>query len=125
LIAKLINAVTVGPEAVAPIIGNVFESWITWSSLCKNPVKLDADLIFLPCLLEEHFFCVCINFLTKQLEYLDNKKYTIAEGTTFGDLESVFYACLTVISPTPHHLVYVVKHMFTQLVCLSKSDRML
>ncbi|KAH9617423.1 hypothetical protein KSS87_008285 [Heliosperma pusillum] len=45
------------------------------------PVTEKADLIFVPMVWEDHYFCVCINFTSEMVEVLDNKKYDKWEET--------------------------------------------
>ncbi|XP_074288275.1 uncharacterized protein LOC141613440 [Silene latifolia] len=61
--------------------------------LSSSPFQLDSDMIFLPVLSGDgdHYSCVCINFLTEQLEYLDNRKYD-------EDLEKLPYGGIALIT---------------------------
>ncbi|XP_074298972.1 uncharacterized protein LOC141629961 [Silene latifolia] len=56
---------------------DIYGGWDAWAEMCRAPFQLDTDMIFLPVLSGDgdHYSCVCINFLTEQIDYLDNRKY--------------------------------------------------
>ncbi|XP_074265720.1 uncharacterized protein LOC141588164 [Silene latifolia] len=56
---------------------DIYGGWDSWAEMCRAPFQLDTDMIFLPVLSGDgdHYSCVCINFLTEQIDYLDNRKY--------------------------------------------------
>jgi len=53
--------------------------FICFKELEKSNEKfeVDADLVFIPILSDhnDHFSLVCVNLISKQLEYLDNRSY--------------------------------------------------
>ena len=58
-------------------LNRLFDFWDLFvkSNVDKSLSPLNADLIFIPLHLENHFFCVCINFISQTIEILDNKLY--------------------------------------------------
>ncbi|XP_074300156.1 uncharacterized protein LOC141631375 [Silene latifolia] len=52
-------------------------AWDMWQESCPSPFQLDSDMVFVPVSTgdEDHYSCICINFLSEQIEYLDNRSY--------------------------------------------------
>ncbi|XP_074305604.1 uncharacterized protein LOC141640822 [Silene latifolia] len=52
-------------------------SWDMWQESCSSPFQLDSDMVFVPVSTgdQDHYSCICINFLSEQIEYLDNRSY--------------------------------------------------
>ncbi|KAK9750309.1 hypothetical protein RND81_02G186500 [Saponaria officinalis] len=67
------------------------EYMIENKELMRPALQLRKE-IFIPLLLNKHFFCACINFNDKKIDYLDNREY---EGV-FKDNEFVSTAKITV-----------------------------
>lgn len=53
----------------------VFKEWDNFVSMNTVPCNLEADLVFVPMVLEDHYFCVCVNFIAETAEVLDNTVY--------------------------------------------------
>ncbi|KAH9610931.1 hypothetical protein KSS87_015848 [Heliosperma pusillum] len=67
----------------------VFSTWDMWSGFYDEPLNLNAEMVFIPLLYEEHFFCVCIDFVRERLFYLDNRCYDDFDETTFAIMTDV------------------------------------
>ncbi|KAH9607722.1 hypothetical protein KSS87_015330 [Heliosperma pusillum] len=53
----------------------LFQSWDTFINCCYGKCHLNSDLIFLPIFLNDHYACVCINFINQSTDLLDNILY--------------------------------------------------
>ncbi|KAH9619668.1 hypothetical protein KSS87_016065, partial [Heliosperma pusillum] len=60
----------------------VFSTWDTWSGIYDEPLNLNAEMVFVPLLYEQRYFCVCIDFVREKLFYLDNRCYDDFNETT-------------------------------------------
>ncbi|KAH9604429.1 hypothetical protein KSS87_005888 [Heliosperma pusillum] len=67
----------------------VFSTWDTWSGIYDEPLNLNAEMVFVPLLYEQHYFCVCIDFVREKLFYLDNRCYDDFNETTFAYMTDV------------------------------------
>ncbi|KAH9604351.1 hypothetical protein KSS87_009655, partial [Heliosperma pusillum] len=67
----------------------VFSTWDMWSGFYDEPLNLNAEMVFIPLLYEEHFFCMCIDFVRERLFYLDNRCYDDFDETTFAIMTDV------------------------------------
>ncbi|KAH9618618.1 hypothetical protein KSS87_003187 [Heliosperma pusillum] len=53
----------------------LFASWDTFIKCCYGKCHLNSDLIFVPIFLNDHYACVCINFINQSTDLLDNILY--------------------------------------------------
>ncbi|KAH9609724.1 hypothetical protein KSS87_011932 [Heliosperma pusillum] len=67
----------------------VFSTWDMWSGIYDEPLNLNAEMVFVPLLYEQHYFCVCIDFVREKLFYLDNKCYDDFNEMTFAYMTDV------------------------------------
>ncbi|XP_074299135.1 uncharacterized protein LOC141630169 [Silene latifolia] len=53
------------------------DSWDMWQESCSSPFQLDSDMVFVPVSTgdQDHYSCICVNFFSEQIEYLDNRSY--------------------------------------------------
>ncbi|XP_074282592.1 uncharacterized protein LOC141607130 [Silene latifolia] len=63
------------------IKNELFEIWDNFINASKANYRLDAELIFIPCLAGYHYFCVCINFLNKEISVIDSQSYAKWESS--------------------------------------------
>lgn len=57
----------------------LFRTWDLFLASNVDEVNVDVDLIFIPLKLDEHYFCVCINFCMNSLDLLDDRIYDDVE----------------------------------------------
>ncbi|KAK9706838.1 hypothetical protein RND81_07G155400 [Saponaria officinalis] len=78
-------------EAQKEVIG-AFEIWLT---TYRSKFNLDSNLVFIPLLSDDrdHYSCVCVNFSTSQLEYLDSRSYE-------DDLKKTIYGKTAIMALT-------------------------
>ncbi|KAH9616543.1 hypothetical protein KSS87_018034 [Heliosperma pusillum] len=67
----------------------VFSTWDMWSRIYDEPLNLNAEMVFVPLLYEQHYFCVCIDFVREKLFYLDNRCYDDFNETSFAYMTDV------------------------------------
>ncbi|KAH9605967.1 hypothetical protein KSS87_018541 [Heliosperma pusillum] len=77
----------------------VFSTWDMWSGIYDEPLNLNAEMVFVPLLYEQHYFCVCIDFVREKLFYLDNRCYDDFNETVFA------YVTDVVANTYPEYLV--------------------
>ncbi|KAH9625242.1 hypothetical protein KSS87_004572, partial [Heliosperma pusillum] len=53
----------------------LFRSWDTFINCYYGKCHMNSDLIFLPIFLNDHYACVCINFINQSTDLLDNILY--------------------------------------------------
>ncbi|KAK9741368.1 hypothetical protein RND81_03G100500 [Saponaria officinalis] len=88
---QLIGILTAEDDKREGYVDEIFKAWKGWETCYKSTLNLDVEMIFIPLLLYKHFFCACINFKDKKIDYLDNREY---EGV-FKDNEFVSTAKIT------------------------------
>ncbi|KAH9623913.1 hypothetical protein KSS87_010203, partial [Heliosperma pusillum] len=75
VIHSLIEHEGKGDENKDQNIQKLFDTWDEFVSKNTVPCNWKTDLIFVPMVWEDHYFCVCINFTSEMVEVLDNTKY--------------------------------------------------
>ncbi|KAH9612315.1 hypothetical protein KSS87_022773, partial [Heliosperma pusillum] len=75
VIHSLIEQEGKGDENKDQNMQKLFDTWDEFVSKNTVPCNWKADLIFVPMVLDDHYFCVCINFTREMVEVLDNTKY--------------------------------------------------
>ncbi|KAH9607935.1 hypothetical protein KSS87_006595 [Heliosperma pusillum] len=81
VIHSLIEQEGKGDENKDQNIQKLFDTWDEFVLKNTVPCNWKADLIFVPMVWEDHYFCVCINFTREMVEVLDNTKYDQWEET--------------------------------------------
>ena len=74
------------------ILFSAFDDWLS-----KNVVyNFRADLFFIPLRVDDHYLCVCINFISKKIEVLDNQFHGKADHSSLRQLvvAVVCFECL-------------------------------
>ncbi|KAK9671328.1 hypothetical protein RND81_12G022100 [Saponaria officinalis] len=67
-------------------LSKLFDTWDAFVDVNVNPCNLNADLVFVPMVYENHYFCVCINCLKATVEVLDNNSYSDWENSDVYNL---------------------------------------
>ncbi|KAH9614305.1 hypothetical protein KSS87_012912, partial [Heliosperma pusillum] len=67
----------------------VFSTWDMWSGIYDEPLNLNAEMVFVHLLYEQHYFCVCIDFVREKLFYLDNRCYDDFNEMAFAYMTDV------------------------------------
>ncbi|KAH9617495.1 hypothetical protein KSS87_020154, partial [Heliosperma pusillum] len=67
----------------------VFNTWDMWSGIYDEPLNLNAEMVYVSLLYEQHYFCVCIDFVRETLFYLDNRCYDDFNETAFAYMTDV------------------------------------
>ncbi|KAL9246201.1 hypothetical protein vseg_019766 [Gypsophila vaccaria] len=65
-------------DSCAPADSDVNLLYATWDEFKKNNgdyFNFEANLIFIPLLLGEHYFCICIKFVQKKIDIRDHTIY--------------------------------------------------
>ncbi|XP_074295901.1 uncharacterized protein LOC141623668 [Silene latifolia] len=70
-------------EKTKTLTEEIAGAWDIWQNVCSQPLNLNSDLVFLPLLISEHYFCICINFQNETVDYLDNRLYDNFEESEF------------------------------------------
>ncbi|KAK9675381.1 hypothetical protein RND81_11G004500 [Saponaria officinalis] len=78
----------------------LYKAWDDYLNECGGTINLDADLIFIPILIDDHMACVCINFKSKTADILDNQTHN---DPTKSDL---FKASKIIVSAMSDYLEY-------------------
>ncbi|XP_074279000.1 uncharacterized protein LOC141603397 isoform X2 [Silene latifolia] len=77
------------------IKNELFEIWDNFINASKANYRLDAELIFIPCLAGYHYFCVCINFLNKEISVIDSQSYANWESSFTYDIAMAAAGCMS------------------------------
>ncbi|XP_074299480.1 uncharacterized protein LOC141630592 [Silene latifolia] len=53
----------------------LFHIWDLYIKHCGHTFNLNAELIFVPVNIDDHFACICINFISRTIDVLDHQLY--------------------------------------------------
>jgi hypothetical protein len=57
-------------------IDSLYRLWDQFIQDNGSTVNLNADLLFLPLKMDDHFVCICINFKSNTVDILDHMTYS-------------------------------------------------
>lgn len=90
-----------------------FDDWLSKNDL----YNIKADLFFIPLRIDDHYLCVCINFISKKIEILDNQFHSKAGHSYLSQLVIALVGLVCLISVLYHCYTSVIPLLFLCLIC--------